>query len=456
MSRRFHDAITGCVTLALERPDNTATMGRSPLFAEVARALRIARFCNHHRLSTSEGLERIRAAEVAQSASRRSRREWLRTVAHAGAVGAAACVATPVQRLFANGPGSPSLDVGIVGAGLAGLACADALAGTAVAATVYDASLMTGGRCRSLRGFFPGQVAERGGEFIDNLHKTMLQYARRFDLPVEDVNKEPGEVFYYFDDEHVPESIVVDEFRDFVRALHADLRQLSNEITAQSHTPADAAIDHTTLQAYLEGHNGASLAAGPIAKAAIAEAYVAEYGREPDEQSCLNFLLFIHADRRSKFTPFGIFSDERYHVLDGNDRIVEGLTQALVTPVQQAMKLVAVRRTSAGAIQLTFDTPGGSVTRTHAAVVLAIPFSTLRHVDLHANLNLTPEKRAAIDLLGYGMNAKMIDRLRKPAVESSGRERLGVRRSRESPDDVGDQCETGHGRTSDPDRLFRR
>ena len=52
---------------------------------------------------------------------------------------------------------------------------------------------------------------------------------------------------------------------------------------------------------------------------AIEEAYVAEYGREIDEQSCLNFLLFIHADRRSKFTPFGVFSDERYHIVEGND-----------------------------------------------------------------------------------------------------------------------------------------
>jgi len=100
-------------------------------------------------------------------------------------------------------------------------------------------------------------------------------------------------------------------------------------VTALSHTSADVAIDRTSLLAYLDGANAAGTAAGPIAKAAITAAYIAEYGLEPDEQSCLNFLLFIHADRRSKFTPFGVFSDERYHVLDGNDRIVEGLTREL-------------------------------------------------------------------------------------------------------------------------------
>jgi monoamine oxidase len=39
---------------------------------------------------------------------------------------------------------------------------------------------------------------------------------------------------------------------------------------------------------------------------------------------------------------------------------------------------------------------------------LAIPFTTLRHVSLHVNLGLSSEKRAAINLLGYGTNAKMI------------------------------------------------
>jgi monoamine oxidase len=383
-------------------------MSHSPLFAEIARALRIARFCNHHRLSTAEGLARVREAEVEQAVVRRSRREWLRNVARTGAAGAAALAVAPVHRVLAGAPRPPSIDVGIVGAGLAGLACADALASRGVAATLYDASTRAGGRCWSLRGLFPGQVAERGGEFIDNLHKTMLGYARRFKLAVEDVAKPPGEVLYYFGGQQVPESVVVDEFRGFVQAMRFDLRRLSGEVTAFAHTETDVELDRTNLLAYLEGSNGARLPAGRIAKAAIAEAYVAEYGLEPDEQSCLNLLFFIHADRRSKFTPFGVFSDERYHVVDGNDRIVEGLTQSLPRPVQYGATLVAVGRTSSGAIQLTFDTNGGVLSRAHDAVVVAIPFTTLRGVDLHANLDLLPEKRAAIDRLGYGTNAKMM------------------------------------------------
>ena len=218
-------------------------MSRSPLFTDVIRTLRIARFCNHHRLSTAEGLERVRQGEIERAALRRGRREWMKAVARTSALGAAAFVTSPVRRVLASSKPGSSLDVGIVGAGLAGLACADTLADRGVVATIYDANTRAGGRCVSLRGFFPGQVAERGGEFIDNLHKTMLQYAKRFDLAVEDVSKVPGEVTYHFGGQHVPEAAVVDEFRDFVQVMHLDLRRLSREVTALSHTRADVAID---------------------------------------------------------------------------------------------------------------------------------------------------------------------------------------------------------------------
>jgi monoamine oxidase len=145
--------------------------------------------------------------------------------------------------------------------------------------------------------------------------------------------------------------------------------------------------------------------ASPLARAAIASAYLAEYGREIDEQSSLNFLMFIHADRRSKFTPFGVFSDERYHLVDGNDGITDGLTQSLARPVDLGKKLVGVRRTSTDAIELSFET-GAPVT--HDIVVLALPFSVLRQVALHPNLGIPGAQRAAINTLGYGANAKLL------------------------------------------------
>ena len=150
--------------------------------------------------------------------------------------------------------------------------------------------------------------------------------------------------------------------------------------------------------------------AGPIVYKAIEQAYIAEYGRSLDEQSCLNFLLFIHADRRSKFTPFGIFSDERYHIVEGNKATARGLASGVKGQVMPGKILVAAQRLSSGRIRLTF---GDGSTADHDAVVFSVPFTVLRGVDL-CGLNLPAWKSEAINRLGYGDNAKMMVGFTKP------------------------------------------
>jgi len=333
-----------------------------------------------------------------------SRREFLAEAGKFAAIGAAAMGMEPLARAIAAPPATRSpIKVGIVGAGLAGLACAYELKRKGIIATLFDANDRVGGRCWSLRDFFPGQVAERGGEFIDTPHKTLLGYIKEFKLAVEDVDKQPGEVFYYFNGQRYAESLVVDEYRALVPALRGDLRKLSNEPTAANHTLEDALLDRTSLEEYLDRRG-----AGPLIKAVIEQAYKAEYGLEIDEQSCLNFLLFIHADRRSKFTPFGIFSDERYHVVEGNDRITEGLSERLPGQIQLDMRLARAFKTATGKIELSFTQGASSKQATFDAVVLALPFTTLREVDLDASLGVPSWKMDAIESLGYGTNAKMM------------------------------------------------
>jgi monoamine oxidase len=377
-------------------------MSRSPTFRTLARTIRIARLCEDNDMPTSEGLERSAALEEAYAAARRaSRREFLASLGKLAMAGTLGSIAWPPRHVL-TAPRSPDVRVAIVGAGLAGLACADELNKNGIHATLYDANNRVGGRCFSLEGFFPGQVAERGGEFIDNLHKTMLGYAQQFKLTLEDVEKEPpGEVFYFFNGQHFPESAVVDEFRDLVSAMHDDLRTVGQP-TADSHTNADEILDFTSLREYLETRG-----AGEIASKAIEQAYIAEYGLGIDQQSCLSFLLFIHADRRSKFHPFGVFSDERYHVIGGNEQIVEGLGGRLAGQIRREMKLVKASKNVSGDIELTFKNGSRTMSTTYDAVVFALPFSTLREADL-GGLGLPAWKQFAIDELRYGTNAKMM------------------------------------------------
>ena len=293
---------------------------------------------------------------------------------------------------------------------LAGLACGDELRRQGVLATIHEASERAGGRCFSLGGAFPGpidfpgQVAERGGEFIDTAHKTMIGYARRFRLPLEDVAKRHADVLYHFFGRDVPEAEVVDGLRGFVDAMRDGLRAVGRP-TADSFTPADAALDRTSLGEYLDTRG-----AGPLIKAVIDVAYTIEYGLEINRQSCL---LFIHADRRSKFTPFGT-SDERYHVIGGNQQIPAALATGLGGQIRYGASLQRARKTAAGRLELTLQMGSSTVTGTHDAVVFAIPFSVLRDVELDPSLGLPGWKLFAIQNLAYGTNAKMMLGFRGP------------------------------------------
>jgi monoamine oxidase len=362
-------------------------MMRSDLGVQLARTIRAAQWADAHGASSDEA---VAGFEM-------SRRHFL------AAIGATATVAS-LGRAGRAAAARPSRDaeIAIVGAGLAGLVCAGELQRLGFRPHLFDANDRVGGRCYSLRGFFPGQVAEHGGEFLDNLHKVMLGYVNEFGLTREDRDKLSGEVFYRVDGVDHTEAEVIDEFRAFVPAMHADLRLSSGAPTADSFNEYDVVLDNTSLAEYLQTR-GAGGIIGPIVEAA----YIGEYGREIDEQSSLNFLLFIHADRRAKFTPFGVYSDERFHVVEGNDAIPTAIHDGLSRKAELGVALVAARKSSGGRVTLTLARGATTFEQTFDAVVFATPFSALRDVDLRG-LDLPDWKRFAIENFQYGTNAKLL------------------------------------------------
>jgi monoamine oxidase len=384
-------------------------MHRSSIFRNLMDALRIAQQCETQRISTSEGIERAAARALAVQGAKYSRREFLTRAGSAALLGGAWAM-TPFGRAAFAVPRSPVVDVAIVGAGMAGLACADTLRIRGIAATVYEARERVGGRVFSLGGSFPGQVAfpgqvvERGGELIDTTHLTMKAYAREFGITLEEMEREwlPGESRFHLGGQLVPEADVVDEWRELVGRLRPDLAQLSNYIDAATYTEFDRAIDDTSLAEYL-----ASRGAGPLITAALGVAFTTEYGLEIDAQSALNLLFFMHIDKRSRFQPFGVFSDERYHCVGGNQQIPEAIAARLPAGIEFQSKLLAMRKRMDGRLLLTFDQAGRTVTSVHDAVVLTLPFNLLREVEFDASVGLTPDKRYAIDNVVYGYNAKM-------------------------------------------------
>lgn len=375
-------------------------MGHSRLFDEVRRAMKLGARFEREGISTSEGLER-------QASLPLSRRQLVK--------GAAGLAALGLGLGASRGRAASGPRIAIIGGGLAGLVCADRLRAMGHSAIIYEANTRLGGRVHSAFNTFPGQVAELGGELIDNLHKTMLGYANEFNLLKEDLGKAPGEKRFFIGGQPYTEAQVVDEYRQLVPAMRADLQSSSGAPTARNHTAGDVALDNLDLQTWLDTR-AANL---PLIRKVMAQAYIAEYGLEPSQQSSLNFLLFAHADRSSNFREYGVFSDERFHLVGGNDAIANHIRARLPGPVNLGAELVRLSKNLSGKYELYFR--GATIPELADAVVLAIPFTTLRRVQLDASLGLPAEKANAIATLGYGANVKtMVGFNGRPWLEQGG------------------------------------
>ncbi len=355
-------------------------MSRTPLFHQISRVIGTANFCDAERISTSDGIERLA-----------SRRQFLKT---AGAVGLAI---SPLGALASRMYAGPR--IAIIGGGLAGLACADRLQAKGFSATIYEAATRLGGRCFSNRALIAGMACENGGEFIDTGHKMMLAYANEFGLAKETVTHQVGEERLFFFGQHWTVEQVVDEFRQVVANMQPDLHSLSGAASFYSSNQADIALDNTDLETYF----GTRCAGFPLVQAVLNEAFLAEYGLETSQQSSLNFLGFMRLNKQSKFEPFGT-SDERYHLLNGNDGIVAGLQAKLNGPIQRGARLTKIAQNVRGEYLLYFN--GSNVPEKADVVVMTVPFTVLRGVQLDASLGLSNNKKRAIQTLGYGNNAK--------------------------------------------------
>lgn len=381
-------------------------MNRTGKMAQLLRLARIAAHCERTGQTAQEAIEQ----EALRDAGRRRFTQGAVAAAVTAAAGAGAMSPVAmagmarVRRVMTGGGGG----IAVIGAGIAGLSCAYELGRHGVDAKVYEASGRVGGRCLSERGVFPGQVAERGAEFIGASHHTMLGYARAFGLQLEDASMLPGSTYYHFEGGTWTEAQVVEEFRSFVGSIREDLGALGRPV-ADAHSEADELFDLMSLDDYLTLHG-----AGGLLRKVIGSAYAAEYGAGIDELSAIGFMRFVHGDKRGKFAQVGTFGGEGFHVVDGNDRIATELAARLSAPVQVGHRLVALRKLANGKVRLSFDAGGRRVQADHDAVVLALPFSVLRDVQLDPTLELPAWKRYAIANSAMGDNAKLMVGFNQP------------------------------------------
>ena len=350
-------------------------------------------------------VERARARVLNRNAHGPTRRELL-----AGAGGLAtgvllagspaAALARRVSRLAAK----PR--IAIVGAGLAGLRCAHMLwtesPSGPVRSTVYEANPdRAGGRCWTLRGFFAdGLITEHGGAFLNSKQTAVRSLAARLGLKQELVNGGDlprGDEVFFIDGRLYTYAEANADWHDVgFPAFRRAAQQLLS--------PAGAArLDRMSVPEWLDSTEIGS--ASRFGRLMMADA-VTENGGDPGDQSAQDLIYLLTGNPRSSLSPLP-GDDERFHIVGGNDQLVTGMIERLPPgTVRQDHVLVAIREQADQAVRLVFDVSGKSVEKTADLLVLALPFSTLREVELKDS-GLSVTKRHVIRTMGMGTNAKI-------------------------------------------------
>ncbi|WP_329582831.1 FAD-dependent oxidoreductase [Kitasatospora sp. NBC_01250] len=350
------------------------------------------------RLRLPVGELRELRADAAAAPGGVGRRELLRAATLSGAVLAvagtglglgagrahAADAARPSTAKAGPGPRKDAR-IAVIGAGIAGLNAALTLADAGIRCTVYEANPdRIGGRMYSQTTYWDnGQTSEVGGELIDTDHVTLLALCKRFGLPLVDfLNSGPAgarEVLW-FDGRYYPREQADADFAPVWRRLQAD-NAAAGDVSWNASTAAGRAFDAMTIRQWIESRvpGGTHSQLGRW----LDVGYNVEYGADTTGQSALSIIQQLGGQSDpARFNLWGD-SDERYHVVGGNDQVPHAIADALpADTVRLGHELLAVRANDDGTQTLTFSVGGTRRTVTADHTILAVPLGVMQRLDL--------------------------------------------------------------------------
>ncbi|WP_019528097.1 flavin monoamine oxidase family protein [Dasania marina] len=343
-----------------------------------------------------------------QQLENQDRRNFLQKTGVAAAVAtvAAGGILSPLSAKAQGGPPSSSDPrVAVIGAGLAGLRCAHRLnkLGSGFNISVYEASTRLGGRCYTARGYFDdGQITEWGGEFINTSQTEIRNLAHKLGLTLDDEHASPpdGKQWMgYVDGQYYTESQIGSDWDiELILTLNNALQAAPNpgQVTYENYNAEHLRLDNMLAADWMDEIGlGRNSSIGRL----MLGLGVSELGVDPNEQSALN-MLGIMGTRPQP-------AAERFRIRGGADQLITGMEQELPSGTVVTDKaLTAIQGDSNGPYTLSFNDGSSAVCD---ALVLALPFTTLRDVDIAPAIwnAFRPQKRQAINELGMGHNAKV-------------------------------------------------
>jgi monoamine oxidase len=284
----------------------------------------------------------------------------------------------------------------VVGAGIAGLVAAYELLQAGHDVHVFEARIRPGGRIYTLREpFSDGLHAEAGAIDIGDGYSLLMRYLRDFDLLLTEEQSLPKQIFYVNRQRYV---VAAGQEPDWPYPLTPEEKQLGQaglwkkyvsamvqEIGEPTHTgwPAANALhyDRTTLNDMLL-RRGVSNAALPLFHMTL-------NGDDFDHVSALQTLSIEAFEKRNT----------RWRgIAGGNDRLPKALAAKLGHRVQYGAAMTKVEQTGRKC-RIAFQQAGAQHQIESDHVILAIPFSVLRNVEMDGPLSAP--KRKAIAALRY-------------------------------------------------------
>ncbi|MEY2521519.1 MAG: monoamine oxidase, partial [Ilumatobacteraceae bacterium] len=332
-----------------------------------------------------------------------SRRRFLAGAAAAGAAVAAWRIGDAAPVAAATGP-----RIVIVGGGLAGLTCAYQLRKAGFLAEVHEASPdRLGGRCWSIDDYFAeGQIAEHGGELIDQGHTEIRHLAQSLGLKLDNLlaaEQNGTEPRFWFDDGPYTYTQATSDVKGIWQKLKRDVQAAGYPTLYNLSTERGRQLDQMSIIDWINESvpGGITSRLGKL----LDVAYNIEYGAECSDQSSLNLVYLLGFLGQGQLRILGP-SNEKYHVRGGNDLIVAGLRSLLTSQITFGSALTAIQRRPDATFDITMRINGKNVTSRADKVVLALPFAVLRTLDI-AKAGFSPVKLRAIRELGMGTNSKL-------------------------------------------------
>jgi monoamine oxidase len=261
-------------------------------------------------------------------------------------------------------------DVAIVGAGLAGLRCAEELVARGAEVVVLEARQRAGGRVFSHR-FTDGQTCERGAEFIDSNHAEVLALAARLGLQLSERtgDLDPAATLLDAGGRAVPMSMHA--------SLEPDLATWDDAVIGLSDGEE---CEFGTMADLMH-----SLDLSVLARLVIGRQIRTEYMLPPEEvgQRVAGGLTRLQSAGRR----------ECHRVVGGNDQLATGLAERLGGRVRL------------GTVVQSIDADAGNITLTSGEVVTAAVI--VAGVPLPVLSRIWPSMPLELGAVGYGVGGKI-------------------------------------------------